>query len=91
MNKKTILISLGVLAVAGIGYYMWKKKSETTSGEEEKSNARGNKGLKKCSCQGFSKMCSKSVLCIDCCAGSGGGAEVSNPSGNGSGLGSMNE
>jgi hypothetical protein len=32
MNKKTILIGLGVLAVAGIGYYMWKKKSETTSG-----------------------------------------------------------
>ena len=32
MNKKTILIGLGVLAVAGIGYYMWKKKSETKSG-----------------------------------------------------------
>jgi LPXTG-motif cell wall-anchored protein len=32
MNKKTILIGLGVLAVAGIGYYMWKKKNETTSG-----------------------------------------------------------
>ena len=31
MNKKTILIGLGVLAVAGIGYYMWKKKSEKTS------------------------------------------------------------
>jgi hypothetical protein len=29
MNKKTILIGLGVLAVAGIGYYMWKKKSDT--------------------------------------------------------------
>jgi hypothetical protein len=41
MNKKTILIGLGVLAVAGIGYYMWKKKSETTSGAEEKSNAKG--------------------------------------------------
>jgi hypothetical protein len=54
MNKKTMLISLGALAVAGIGYYMWKKKNETTSGacgcsgadgeedegcEEEKSNA----------------------------------------------------
>jgi hypothetical protein len=47
MNKKTILIGLGVLAVAGIGYYMWKKKSETTSGacgcssadgEEEETN-----------------------------------------------------
>jgi hypothetical protein len=31
MNKKTILIGLGVLAVAGIGYYMWKKKSENNS------------------------------------------------------------
>ena len=50
MNKKIILIGLGVLAVAGIGYYMWKKKNETTSGacgcsaadgedEEESSNA----------------------------------------------------
>jgi hypothetical protein len=47
MNKKTMLIGLGVLAVVGIGYYMWKKKSETTSGasgcgcgcEEESSNA----------------------------------------------------
>ena len=27
-----MLIGLGVLAVAGIGYYMWKKKNETTSG-----------------------------------------------------------
>jgi LPXTG-motif cell wall-anchored protein len=34
MNKKTMLIGLGVLAVAGIGYYLWKKKSETTSGAE---------------------------------------------------------
>jgi hypothetical protein len=41
MNKKTILIGLGVLAVAGIGYYMWKKKNETTSGADESSNATG--------------------------------------------------
>jgi hypothetical protein len=34
MNKKTMLIGLGVLAVAGIGYYMWKKKNETTSSAE---------------------------------------------------------
>jgi LPXTG-motif cell wall-anchored protein len=34
MNNKTMLIGLGVLAVAGIGYYMWKKKQE----EEKKSN-----------------------------------------------------
>jgi hypothetical protein len=32
MNKKTMLIGLGVLAVAGIGYYMWKKKNETKLG-----------------------------------------------------------
>jgi hypothetical protein len=47
MNKKTMLIGLGVLAVAGIGYYMWKKKNETTSaaanGEDESSNAVGVK------------------------------------------------
>jgi len=58
MNKKTILIGLGVLAVAGIGYYMWKKKNETTSGacgcsaadgedEEESSNATAGVGTPK--------------------------------------------
>jgi len=31
MNKKTILIGLGVLAVAGIGYYMWNKNQSTTT------------------------------------------------------------
>jgi hypothetical protein len=31
MKNKNLLIGLGVLAVAGIGYYMWKKKSEKTS------------------------------------------------------------
>ena len=81
MNKKTMLIGLGVLAVAGIGYYMWKKKSETSADGEEKSNARGargNKGLKKCDCTYLGKgpkMCSKSVACNDCCAGSGGGGQ----------------
>jgi hypothetical protein len=55
MNKKTIFIGLGVLAVAGIGYYMWKKKNETTSGacgcsaadgedEDESSNATAGAG-----------------------------------------------
>lgn len=42
MNKKTILIGLGVLAVAGIGYYMWKKKSETKSGACGCSGADGS-------------------------------------------------
>jgi hypothetical protein len=41
MNKKTMLIGLGVLAVAGIGYYMWKKKNETTSGACGCSSADG--------------------------------------------------
>ena len=40
MNKKT-LIGLAVLAVAGIGYYMWKKKNETTSGACGCSSADG--------------------------------------------------
>jgi LPXTG-motif cell wall-anchored protein len=30
MNKK-VLIGLGVLAVAGIGYYMWKKNKDEES------------------------------------------------------------
>jgi hypothetical protein len=29
MKNKGLFIGLGVLAVAGIGYYIWKKKSET--------------------------------------------------------------
>ena len=41
MNKK-ILIGAGVLAVAGIGLYMWKKsKDESSSEGEDKSNALG--------------------------------------------------
>ena len=38
----------------------------------------GNRGLKKCDCTYLGKgpkMCSKSVKCNDCCAGSGGGQE----------------
>ena len=45
MNKKTILIGLGVLAVAGIGYYMWKKKNENTINTAKSNNndkAEGN-------------------------------------------------
>ena len=42
----------------------------------DENGYRGNKeGMKKCSCQGFAKMCSKSVKCNDCCAG-GDGAEA---------------
>jgi hypothetical protein len=47
MNKKTMLIGLGVLAVAGIGYYMWKKKNETTSDADGYSSVISGD---KCSC-----------------------------------------
>ena len=42
-----MLIGLGVLAVAGIGYYMWKKKNETTSGADGYSSVISGD---KCSC-----------------------------------------
>ncbi len=35
MENKKLYIGLGVLAFAGIGYYMWKKKQSI---EEQKSN-----------------------------------------------------
>lgn len=80
MNKKTILIGLGVLAVAGIGYYMWKKKSETTSGADSEEVSSSASGTKVCNC-GYlkdeygrakpNKICSKSVRCNDCCEGAG--------------------
>jgi hypothetical protein len=67
MNKK-ILIGLGVLAVAGIGYYMWKKKSETKSsacgcsgadGEcDDYSNAVAAKPKRKLK-EGFSWCCAE--------------------------------
>ena len=48
MDKQTIYIGLGVLAVAGIAYYfLMKKKPETTSGahgEEETSSLRRKDG-----------------------------------------------
>ncbi len=34
MENKKLYIGLGVLAIAGIGYYMWKKNKP----EEQKSN-----------------------------------------------------
>lgn len=48
MNKK-VLIGLGVLAVAGVAFYMWKKKkgsesSESETKSEEKANAFGRIG-----------------------------------------------
>ena len=79
MNKN-LMIGLGVLAVAGIAYYMYNKPKAT----EKKSEARGlsfdpdeiqlsagerrlPKGMKKCACG----ACSKSMLCKDCCEGGG--------------------
>jgi hypothetical protein len=59
MVNKKVIIGLGVLVVAGIGYYMWKnKKPETTSKasgcdcdcndeEEEESNVIGRRGIRK--------------------------------------------
>jgi len=41
MNKK-VLIGVGVLAAAGLAYYLWKKnKDASTEGKEEKANAIG--------------------------------------------------
>jgi len=41
MNKK-VLIGVGVLAAAGLAYYLWKKnKDASTEGKEEKANAFG--------------------------------------------------
>lgn len=50
MNNKNLYIGLGVLAVAGIGFYMWKKKqgesseTETAGVSEEKASATGRFG-----------------------------------------------
>jgi LPXTG-motif cell wall-anchored protein len=46
MKNNNLYIGLGVLAVAGIGFYMWKKKQGEEYSKEEtkaetKSNARG--------------------------------------------------
>jgi hypothetical protein len=88
MKNKNLLIGLGILAVAGIGYYMWKKKSETSSFDgEEYSNARAKgktttktrAGTRRILCPSDSpsgygwKICSDSVSQKDCCAGTGEG------------------
>jgi len=50
MKNKNLYIGLGILAVAGIGFYMWKKKqgesseTETAGATEEKANAIGRFG-----------------------------------------------
>jgi len=41
MNKK-VLIGVGVIAAAGLAYYLWKKNEDaSTEGKEEKANAIG--------------------------------------------------
>jgi hypothetical protein len=59
MNNKNLMIGLGVLAVAGIAYYMYKKPKTTTDEKTSKfSNARGG--------------CSP-ILCDQFCGGVGYG------------------
>jgi uncharacterized protein (UPF0333 family) len=43
MNKK-LLIGAGVLAVAGVAYYMWKKNKDSETSTETKANAVGTIG-----------------------------------------------
>ena len=74
------MIGLGVLAVAGIAYYMYKKPKATSTSTEPTSKATGStimtsegrvpRGMKKCACG----LCSKSQSCVDCCAGGGLGS-----------------
>lgn len=45
MDNKKLYIGLGVLAVAGIGFYLWKKKQGESSETEEKANAIGRRTL----------------------------------------------
>ncbi len=42
MNKK-LLIGLGVVAAAGVGYYLWKRKKDSET--ETKSNAKGGANI----------------------------------------------
>lgn len=69
-----IIISIvGALAI----YYFFIRKTKMTV-ESNYREGGGNSGLKKCDCTYLGKgpkMCSKSVKCNDCCAGSGGGQE----------------
>ena len=50
MKNKNLYIGLGVLAVAGVAFYMWKKKqgesseTETAGASEEKASATGRFG-----------------------------------------------
>jgi hypothetical protein len=56
MENKKLYIGLGVLALAGIGYYIWKKNEEKEksklSSDDMKSNVTAIGGQKKCKCEG---------------------------------------
>ena len=57
MENKKLYIGLGILAVAGIGYYMWKKHEDkeknSSSSDDKKSNVTADtSGNKKCKCEG---------------------------------------
>jgi LPXTG-motif cell wall-anchored protein len=83
MNNKTMLIGLGVLAVAGIGYYMWKKKNETTSNAQGDWVYASDSGTGGCP-RGYTKITSGPNA--GWCKKDGGGA-ISNPMGGGKGKG----
>lgn len=51
MNKK-VLIGLGVLAVAGVGYYLYKRKQGLPTPKEEAGNSGGNPSEEKASAIG---------------------------------------
>ena len=61
MKNKKLLIGLGVLAVAGIGYYMWMKKSEKKSGVCGCSAADGSEEKSNVTSKGKTKMCCTKV------------------------------
>ena len=42
MNKKYILIGVGILAVAGIGFYFWNKSKNATNSEVAEGGTEGN-------------------------------------------------
>ncbi len=62
MENKKLYIGLGVLAVAGIAYYMWKKNEG-----EETSNITAGGGQKKCPCYGVQTPDGSIKYSFACC------------------------
>ena len=72
MENKKLYIGLGILAVAGIGYYMWKKHEEkeknSYSSDDKKSNVTAaTGGNKKCPCYGVQTNDGKLLYSFACC------------------------